>query len=73
MSGALLRTSGVARLSSRRLLQLHGKDASRFVQAIITNDMRAVAAPGDALYGGFLTTKGRLLGDCNVVQTQVRA
>ncbi|TYZ62331.1 hypothetical protein PybrP1_009355 [[Pythium] brassicae (nom. inval.)] len=70
MTGALLRTSGVARLGGRRLLQLYGADASRFVQAIITNDMRTVVAPGDALYGGFLTTKGRLLGDCNVVQTQ---
>jgi folate-binding Fe-S cluster repair protein YgfZ len=67
----LLRTPGVVRLANRRLLQLQGVDASRFLQAILTNDMKSVAKPGDALYGGFLTTKGRLLGDCSVVQTQV--
>lgn len=68
---ALLRTNGVAKLVNRRLLQLQGVDASRFIQAILTNDMKHVAKPGDAIYGGFLTTKGRLLGDCNIVQTQV--
>lgn len=67
----LLRTNGVAKLANRRLLQLQGVDASRFIQAILTNDMKQVTKPGDAIYGGFLTTKGRVLGDCNIVQTQV--
>ncbi|KAF1334113.1 Transferase caf17 mitochondrial-like, partial [Globisporangium splendens] len=67
---ALLRTHGVVRLANRRLLQLQGVDASRFIQAILTNDMKSVMKPGDTLYGGFLTTKGRLLGDCSVVQTR---
>ncbi|RLN89672.1 hypothetical protein BBJ28_00003809, partial [Nothophytophthora sp. Chile5] len=67
---SLLRTSGVVRLTNRRLMQLQGVDAARFVQAILTNDMKHVTRRGDALYGGFLTTKGRVLGDCNVVQVE---
>ncbi|RLN50121.1 hypothetical protein BBJ28_00003905 [Nothophytophthora sp. Chile5] len=65
---SLLRTNGVVRLTNRRLMQLQGVDAARFVQAILTNDMKHLTRRGDALYGGFLTTKGRVLGDCNVVQ-----
>lgn len=72
MSGAVLRRSGVARLAERRLMQLRGADADKFVQAILTNDMRQVARPGDALYGAFLTTKGRVVGDCNIVKVAVR-
>lgn len=67
--------SGLVRLSNRRLLQLQGVDASRYVQAILTNDMKSFAPEksGDALYGAFLTTKGRVTGDCHVVRLSVRA
>ncbi|KAG1704157.1 hypothetical protein DVH05_006166 [Phytophthora capsici] len=64
----LLRRSGVTRLTNRRLTQLQGADASRFIQAVLTNDMKHVTRRGDALYGGFLSTKGRVVGDCNVLQ-----
>ncbi|GMF33116.1 unnamed protein product [Phytophthora fragariaefolia] len=30
--------------------------------------MKHVARRGDALYGGFLSTKGRVVGDCTVLQ-----
>jgi len=30
--------------------------------------MARVARRGDAVYGGFLNTKGRVVGDCNVLQ-----
>ncbi|KAE9044899.1 hypothetical protein PR003_g2609 [Phytophthora rubi] len=65
---SVLRRSGVARLANRRLTQLQGADAARFIQAVLTNDMKHVARRGDALYGGFLSTKGRVVGDCNVLQ-----
>ncbi|POM76037.1 mitochondrial protein [Phytophthora palmivora] len=65
---ASLRRSGVVRLVHRRLTQLQGADASRFIQAVLTNDMTRVTHRGDAIYGGFLTTKGRVVGDCNVLQ-----
>ncbi|KAK1945760.1 putative transferase caf-17 [Phytophthora citrophthora] len=65
---SLLRRSGVARLTNRRLTQLQGADAARFIQAVLTNDMKNVTRRGDALYGGFLSTKGRVVGDCNVLQ-----
>ncbi|KAL3668721.1 hypothetical protein V7S43_006016 [Phytophthora oleae] len=65
---SLLRRSGVARLTNRRLTQLQGADAARFIQAVLTNDMKLVTRRGDALYGGFLSTKGRVVGDCNVLQ-----
>ncbi|KAG7393264.1 Iron-sulfur clusters incorporation protein [Phytophthora pseudosyringae] len=65
---SLLRRSGVARLANRRLTQLQGADAARFIQAVLTNDMKLVTRRGDAIYGGFLSTKGRVVGDCNVLQ-----
>jgi folate-binding Fe-S cluster repair protein YgfZ len=34
-----------------------GVDARRFLQTIITNDMKNVVNPRDAIYGAFLTTK----------------
>ncbi|RLN63238.1 hypothetical protein BBP00_00004272 [Phytophthora kernoviae] len=65
---SLLRSSGVARLVNRRLMQLQGADAARFVQAVLTNDMKKVTRRGNALYGTFLNTKGRVVGDCTVLQ-----
>ncbi|KAH7484465.1 hypothetical protein PRIC1_003772 [Phytophthora ramorum] len=65
---SVLRRSGVVRLANRRLTQLQGADASRFLQAVLTNDMKHVTRRGDALYGGFLSSKGRVVGDCNVLQ-----
>ncbi|CAH0482579.1 unnamed protein product [Peronospora belbahrii] len=65
---SFLRRSGVVRLVNHRLTQLEGTDASRFIQAILTNDMKLFSHRGDAIYGGFLNTKGRVVGDCNVVQ-----
>ncbi|ETN21219.1 hypothetical protein PPTG_01474 [Phytophthora nicotianae INRA-310] len=65
---SLLRRSGVAQLVNRRLTQLQGADASRFIQAVLTNDMTSVTRRGDAIYGGFLSSKGRVVGDCNVLQ-----
>jgi transferase CAF17, mitochondrial len=67
----MLARSAIVRLSNRRVLQVKGADAHRFLQGILTNDMKAVAKPQDAIYAAFLTSKGRVLGDCNVVQVEV--
>ncbi|DAZ99659.1 TPA: hypothetical protein N0F65_001896 [Lagenidium giganteum] len=70
MATSLLCRSGFTQLRSRKLLQVQGVDAARFLQGILTNDMKALNAPQKAMYGGFLTTKGRLLGDCNVISVK---
>lgn len=66
-----LTRNAFVRLTNRRILQIQGIDALRFVQAILTNDMRTMDKPSSAIYGAFLNTKGRVLGDCNVVQVKV--
>ncbi|TDH67515.1 hypothetical protein CCR75_008840 [Bremia lactucae] len=63
-----LRRAGVAQLLNRRVTKLQGADASRFIQAILTNDMKLLTHRGSAIYGGFLNSKGRVVGDCNVLQ-----
>uniref|UniRef100_A0AAV1TMV6 GCVT N-terminal domain-containing protein n=1 Tax=Peronospora matthiolae TaxID=2874970 RepID=A0AAV1TMV6_9STRA len=65
-----LQRSGLTRLASRRLTQFQGADASRFLQALLTNDMKNLTRRGDAIYGAFLSTKGRVIGDCHVLQLQ---
>ena len=65
-----LMRAGLTRLAGRRLTQLQGADASRFLQAVLTNDMKDLTRRGDAIYGAFLSTKGRVLGDCHVLQVQ---
>lgn len=63
--------SGLVQLPTRRLLQVQGTDAARFLQGILTNDMRMLEDGGQrAIYGAFLTTKGRVLGDANVIHVQ---
>ncbi|CEG42015.1 transferase caf17 mitochondrial-like [Plasmopara halstedii] len=65
---SVLRHSGVARLIDRQVTQLHGADASRFIQAVLTNDAKHLTHRGSAIYGGFLSSKGRIVGDCHVLQ-----
>ncbi|GLE07927.1 hypothetical protein PINS_up018756 [Pythium insidiosum] len=66
----MLSQNALVRLTNRRVLQVRGVDAARFLQGIITNDMKGITKPQDAVYGAFLTTKGRVLGDCNIVQVE---
>ena len=60
----------VVKLSSRKLVQVEGKDASRFLQGILTNDINKLKQRS-SMYASFLTAKGRILGDCNVIRVNV--
>jgi folate-binding protein YgfZ len=54
-------------LPDRKILAISGTDRVKFLQGLMTNDIRRLA-PDRALYGGFLTGQGKLLCDAFVVQ-----
>ncbi|KAI9796099.1 MAG: ccr4 associated factor [Piccolia ochrophora] len=58
---------GSSRLTSRRLISLHGSDAPQFLQGITTNTVSADAKNG--LYTAFLTAQGRVLNDVFIYPT----
>lgn len=37
-----------------------GADATKFLQGLVTNDVRTLQQPGDCMYAAFLSTKGRV-------------
>lgn len=53
--------SGAAKLSNRRLISLHGQETPKFLQGIITNNVRPDSAAG--FYAAFLTAQGKVLHD----------
>lgn len=57
-----------ARLDSRALLSLHGVDAARFLQGIISNSVPTAGAKY-GFYSGVFTGKGRVLHDVFVYPT----
>ncbi|KAK4988254.1 mRNA-decapping enzyme subunit 2 [Elasticomyces elasticus] len=59
--------SGAARLDNRRLISLHGPDASKFLQGIITNNVRSDSRAG--FYAAFLTAQGKVINDVFVYPT----
>jgi folate-binding Fe-S cluster repair protein YgfZ len=61
----------IVKLVNRRVFSVQGQDAFKFIQAILTNDMKYLTQPKQAIYGAFLNSKGRLIGDCHVIQLQV--
>ncbi|KAF9549907.1 ccr4 associated factor [Mortierella hygrophila] len=50
-------------LPTRGLLQIHGKDASKFLQGLITNHMPRIEGGGGGLLAAFLSPKGRVMYD----------
>lgn len=50
-------------LKSRALIKITGKDASNFLQGLITNDMRHFEEGAKSIYAMFLNNKGRVLYD----------
>jgi folate-binding protein YgfZ len=54
-------------LSDRTVLAVEGPDRIKFLQALLTNDVRRLT-PDAALYGGFLTGQGKLLCDVFLVE-----
>ncbi|CAD0106230.1 unnamed protein product [Aureobasidium uvarum] len=59
--------SGAAKLSTRRLISLHGPDAPKFLQGILTYNVNPVShAP---FFAAFLTAQGKVLHDVFVYPT----
>lgn len=59
--------SGAAKLTNRRLISLHGPEAPKFLQGIITNNLRADSRSG--FFSAFLTAPGKVLNDVFVYPT----
>ena len=59
-------------LPTRRLISLHGPDASKYLQGLITNNVPAPGAEGSRLgfYSAFLNASGRVLHDVFIYPTQ---
>jgi folate-binding protein YgfZ len=60
-------TAGAAKLTNRRLISLHGPEAPKFLQGIITNNLRSDSRTG--FYSAFLTAPGKVLNDVFVYPT----
>jgi folate-binding protein YgfZ len=54
-------------LPRRTVLAFDGPDRDKFLQGLLTNDVRKLT-PDAALYGGFLTGQGKLLSDVFLVE-----
>jgi folate-binding protein YgfZ len=54
-------------LQDRTVLAMGGADRVKFLQGLLTNDMRRLA-PDRALYAGFLTGQGKLVCDLFVIE-----
>ncbi|KAF9972162.1 ccr4 associated factor [Actinomortierella ambigua] len=50
-------------LATRGLLEIRGKDASRFLQGLITNHMPRIEQGGSGFLAAFLSPKGRVMYD----------
>jgi len=59
--------SGAAKLSTRRLIHLQGQDAPKFLQGIISNNVRPDSRAG--FYAAFLTAQGKVLNDVFIYPT----
>jgi len=58
---AITTSPGFAKLAHRRLLVLHGADATQFLQGLVTANVRPHLTSG--FYAAFLNAQGRLLND----------
>ncbi len=55
--------------AERTFLRVHGRDPVRMIQGLLTNDLSG--APADrAVYGAFLTPKGRMVADARVLREE---
>ncbi|KAK3332499.1 putative transferase CAF17, mitochondrial [Cercophora scortea] len=63
-------SSGVAQLTSRRLISIAGPDATKYLQGVITANLTPSPPPQTpGFYGAFLTAKGRVLYDVFIYPT----
>lgn len=62
--------SGAAKLTNRRLISLHGVDTPKFLQGIITNNVKTSGPESTkGLYAAFLTAQGKVLHDSFIYPT----
>ncbi|QIW94846.1 hypothetical protein AMS68_000364 [Peltaster fructicola] len=61
--------TGAAKLSNRRLVSLHGPDAPKFLQGIITNSVSVDRTAGNGFFAAFLTAQGKVLNDVFIYPT----
>ena len=59
--------SGAAKLTNRRLISLHGQDAAKFLQGLVSGNIRPDSRSG--LYTAFLNAQGRVLSDAFIYPT----
>ncbi|KAL1304198.1 hypothetical protein AAFC00_000621 [Neodothiora populina] len=59
--------SGAAKLTNRRLICLHGRETPKFLQGIVTNNIRPQSTT--AVYAAFLTAQGKVLNDVFIYPT----
>jgi transferase CAF17, mitochondrial len=64
---ATMIASGAAKLTTRRLISLHGEEAPKFLQGIITNNVKPNART--EFYAAFLTAPGKVLHDVFIYPT----
>ncbi|XP_029046722.2 putative transferase CAF17 homolog, mitochondrial [Osmia bicornis bicornis] len=57
-------------LKNKSLIQVRGKEASNFLQGLITNDMKHYEEGAANLYALFLNIKGRVMYDVIIYKTQ---
>lgn len=57
--------AGLLDLSYRGILELTGKDRTRFLNGMVTNDVRSLK-PGSGLYAAMLNTHGKLIADMRI-------
>ena len=62
-------SSGAALLPTRRLISLHGSDAPKFLQGLLTADVTSPPTKHSGLYSAFLTAQGRVLHDVFLYRT----
>ncbi|KAK7868147.1 hypothetical protein R5R35_003023 [Gryllus longicercus] len=53
----------IEKLEGRGLLRVHGKEASTFLQGLVTNDMRHLEEGARSMYTMFLNIRGRVICD----------
>ncbi len=58
-----------ADISSRGRLQFQGADATRFLHALVTNDVAGLV-PGRGVYAAWLTPQGRMITDLRLLRTE---
>lgn len=59
--------AGAAEISTRRLISLHGYETPKFLQGIVTNNVRPESTAG--FYAAFLTAQGKVLHDTFIYPT----